>query len=100
MTLNKMRLLVIYLLKIDSKSVQSSVYRYIIDTITSNAKYLCFDYRQAVHGTKNFDLLTMGFEVNAESWKKCLTCSLSAAAKRRDLVNFINIAYIEKKCTF
>lgn len=39
----------------------------VIDTITSNAKYLCFDYRQAVHGTKNFDLLTMGFEVNAES---------------------------------
>lgn len=98
-----MELLVIYLLKIDSKSVQSSVYRYtvnVIDTITSNAKYLCFNYRQAVHGTKNFDLLTMGFEVNAESWKKCLTCSLSAAAKRRDLVNFINIAYIEKKCTF
>lgn len=44
MTLNQMELLVIYLLKIESKSVQSSVYRYIIDTITSNAKYLCFDY--------------------------------------------------------
>lgn len=31
--------------------------------------------------TKNIILLTMGFDVNAESWKKCLTCSLSAAAK-------------------
>lgn len=83
-----MKLLVIYLLKIESKSVQSSIYRYIIDTITSNAKYLCFDYRQAVHGTKNFDLLTMGFEVNAESWKKCLTCSLSAAAKKKRFSQF------------
>lgn len=61
---------------------------------------MCFNYRQAVHGTKNVDLLTMGFEVNAESWKKCLTCSLSAAAKRRDLVNFINIANIEKNAHF
>lgn len=49
---------------------------------------------------KNSDLLTMGFEVNAESWKKCLTCSLSAAAKSRYFVSFINIAYIEKKHVF
>ena len=47
----------------------------------TDTEILQFYWKLVLCMTKNITLLTMGFDVNAESWKKCLTCSLSAAAK-------------------